>query len=113
MNSIADVRSAVLLEVFNSTDRSLERAVELAIAAGIAHERERMREILELDIPPARGIETAVRLMALDGHSPEQIKATVEFMSTNISAEDLARQRREEFRTIETPKNEEIVSDVR
>jgi hypothetical protein len=100
VKSIAEVDAEVLAVVFTDTDRSTERTVELAVRAGIAQERERMREILELAVPPARGIETAVRLMALAGHSPDEVKSTVEFLTANTSAEDVARHRREEFRVV-------------
>ncbi|MDR3401947.1 MAG: hypothetical protein P4L99_05545 [Chthoniobacter sp.] len=90
----------VMAAVFADRDRSVERAVELGISAGIAHERERMRQILELDVPPARGIERAIIIMGLAGSSPDDVRKMADFMATNINAEDLAQQRRSEFRAV-------------
>lgn len=100
MRTVAEVRTDVMLAVFADRDRSVERAVDLAIIAGIAHERERMREILEIEVPPARGIERALIIMGLSGSPPEDVRKMVEFLVTNVSSDDLATQRRQEFRAI-------------
>jgi hypothetical protein len=63
LKSIAETTRDVMLAVYEDRDRSVQRAVELAIAAGIAHERERIAAILKLSVPP--GLEKALVMVAL------------------------------------------------
>lgn len=90
MNSIADVRTAVLLRVYDDRDRSVERTVQLAIDAGIAHERERIASILKMSAPP--GLEKALLLYAL--HPSTTAESAAEFISTFPAADHSAKLRK-------------------
>ena len=100
MQTEAGAHAEVMHAVFTDRGRSVERAVELGIKAGIKFERDRMRSILQLKVPSARGIERTVMVMALSGSSLEQVTSFVDFMSNNIDPEALARSRRAEFEII-------------
>jgi hypothetical protein len=63
MRTIADTRNEVMLAVLDDRDRSLEGAVERALQAGVDFERERIRSILMLSVPP--GLERALVELAL------------------------------------------------
>lgn len=107
---VETVHAEVMHMVIADQDRSVEKAVDLAIAAGIRFERARFRSILELKVPPARGIEQAIVVMALAGSSLEEIKQFADFQSNTINAEELARLHRAEFQIVGKSQEESIAN---
>ena len=74
LKTVAEIEFDVRAAVLSDRDRSLERTVEIAVAAGIEHERARISAILELSVPP--GLERALLVLALSpATTPEQASA--------------------------------------
>jgi hypothetical protein len=96
MRTEADVRSEVILAVFDDRDRSLEGAVERAVRAGIEFERERIRAILELS--PRPGLEKA--MIALAVHGETTVENATNFIATYPFAANYSESLRKTFRVV-------------
>jgi hypothetical protein len=109
----AEAHATVMRAVVADRDRSVEKAVELGIKAGIALERERVRMILSLRGPSARGIEQIVVQAALNGSKFVDVENTVRFLIDSYESEVVARSRRAEFRLIGDIPSEEACKNRR
>jgi len=103
----AEVRSAVMLAVFDDRDRSLEGAVERAVRAGIEFEHARIKSILELSAPP--GLEKALLSYAL--HPSTTIEGAKEFITTFPLDPSHSISLRKSFRVVE--RTEKAQEDAR
>ena len=106
MRTESDVRRDVMLAVLDKTDRSIEMTIELAVRAGIEHERKRISEILRLSAPP--GLERAIIELALCPSAT--VDQAAHFLETLPLAENYSAKLRSGIRLIKPEPIEEKLS---
>jgi hypothetical protein len=91
------LHAEVMHAVFADRDRSVEKAVEFGINAGIEFERERIRSILELSAPP--GLAKAMQIYALNASTTAESAA--QFIATFQVSPAQATEFRRMFRLVD------------
>lgn len=92
------VHAEVMHMVIGDRDRSVEKAVDLGIKAGIEFERDRIRSILDLSAP--LGLEKAVRMLAF--HPSSTAESVSAFTATCPAGPEQAAEFRKMFRLVDT-----------